>query len=90
MLVSSLIHEKTIEAVCFLTKQCCYKLKKVLIETMKIEKAIFYSSQFIYEDIMMNMNLLEIVTPQSIYHSLSQLDTLEICNSYGKLSNKIW
>ena len=59
MLVSSLIHERTLKTVLI------YK-KTILRETMYIEKGRARSSQLSYT-YGMNMKLLEVVTPPSIY-----------------------
>ena len=44
-------------------------------KTMLIEKVRSYSSQFSYTDVMMNMKLLSVVTPPSIYHGWSNRKT---------------
>ena len=53
-------------------KQCCSEWKTVLKENhVYIEKVRAYISQFSYTYVMMNMKLLSVVTPPSIYHGCS-------------------
>ena len=47
----------------------------MLRETIKIEKVRAYISQFSYTDVMMNMKLLLVVTPPSIYNDCSTRKT---------------
>ena len=47
-------------------------MKTVLKENhLLIKKVISFSSQFIYKYVIMNMNLLEVVTPPSFYQDIS-------------------